>query len=1840
MNSHKLAALKLGTLLLFASGISAIAAPPDLTNGGVPSSTVTTNLGPTGMRGWVYHQSIDSGESRQIQVQVVDAGSPAAGKLLVGDVILGADGTGATPVDFTADARQSFANAINDAEARTPAELKVLVWRAGTPPTISTETLTLRNMGAYSATAPYNCPKSAKILEEGLEAIMTTGETAGAFSFGTLSLLAGNNSANPKNAARQLRAQAEARALIPNAAKLADLIPAETGFLWGDPWADGHTLIVLTEYYLQTKDNPQTRDDSVLPAIDAYSKAVIGGQNLFGTYSHVYAARWRDGTPNGPMRNGYGTVNSASMPGWLGLLLTKECGVINPDLDPAIERASRFYAYYSGKGAIPYGEHDPYWQVHDNNGKSGLAALCYELESHRATPQKFFAKMAVAATTERDNGHTGPFFNHVWSPLGAAAGGEAAAASHFGKIRWMLDLNRRWNGLFVSNRYGEDSQYDSYSGFRMSTPALLTYALPLRQLHITGRGHDPLRQLSAQDVADAVAVDGYNAAPRSTTQLITDLGNWSPKVQRSAALELGNRAASITTTQRNSLHAMANDPLGTSRVGACFALGYIGNSNSASVLAALLTDPVNHVRLAAAEGLREMPQSARQSQLNTVLAAAASNAAPLLPYNEEDPAHLTHARFGPLLFDSSGMVPTNYSSVDRNLLYPAIRAVAQNPVGHCRSSLARIYNSLNQTDYLALADTVVFSAYELTPADKMFAYEDRFSALNLLERNNAAEGVPLCVQIIEDAMYNVNGPALATLQLYAGGSKTVNPDPGVEAAMNFLIQTGTNATEAQAVLAAIAADPSPATLPPLKSIQSATADATSVTLPANSTALHVTASDLVKGDSIYTWRKVHGVGAVTFAPNGTGTAKDSTVLINNAPGKYRFEVTMSDSLGLTEVYKTVNVTLYDSNGTLPSNNPPVADPQSLTVPRGIAIPITLSGSDPEAYPLNYQILARPTDGDLDGTPPNLTYTATPGGTATSDSFTFEVMDSEGQVDVATVSLNMDNSINGGVITWGAATNITSPTNVVTTGTLVNSRTGDDNSGTITVNGVAFSQGKILDVSGSYYDPLCPNTGTGAEKIALEFLLDRISWSGSSFQITGLTPGLRYLFQVFLSDYRVASRQMILGDTAAPPNTVTLTTNPVGAFGQFATGTFTASGPSQTITIAGGAGETTHINSWQVRLLPDSTPPNPSPTLWSSPPSAAGPDTILMRANAAYDASGVEYFFDETSGNPGGTDSGWQDSPSYADTGLTPDNSYIYTVTARDKSPAHNPASASAPASATTAAIDSTPPTPNPMTWATPPAASGTSSITMTVATATDANGVEYFFDETSGNAGGSDSGWQDSPSYADTGLTSGVGYTYTVMARDKSYAQNPTSVSASASATTNAVAPSVTVWNVNFHNQITTGANFIGAATENTAGSTWNKIGGATNSLPVTARLLADSSNVTTAGVTMNLSAVQNGTAKTNTGSNTITGGLTIFNGHIGGDTTSTTLSFNGLNPGRTYDMVIYSDWFYRNGGNSGLPVSQTLGTGLSGRIFVNRQNVGTNGTVVPLTEDTNSADVVGNTNWYRIRGLAPTSGGQIAFTIGAYGASGAQRSNTAFNGFQLIEFSALPDTFTPTPNPMTWSSGPAATASTSITMTAATASDASGVEYFFDETTNNPGGTDSGWQDSPVYVDSGLNPATNYSYRVKVRDKSPGANETEWSPVGFATTDAPDDYATWAVVYAPTDLSDPNADHDGDGMTNDEERAFGLNPTSGASSNPISVPLNPATGTFSYTRRSPALTNLTYAVLTSGALGGWTKDSAAVQAPGTPDANGIQTVAVTLSSGLLSNPKLFVRVSASPVIP
>lgn len=107
--------------------------------------------------------------------------------------------------------------------------------------------------------------------------------------------------------------------------------------------------------------------------------------------------------------------------------------------------------------------------------------------------------------------------------------------------------------------------------------------------------------------------------------------------------------------------------------------------------------------------------------------------------------------------------------------------------------------------------------------------------------------------------------------------------------------------------------------------------------------------------------------------------------------------------------------------------------------------------------------------------------------------------------------------------------------------------------------------------------------------------------------------------------------------------------------------------------------------------PDTSPPTPNPMTFAETPYATSSTSIAMRASPASDPSDLQYFFAETSGNPGASDSGWQTSPSFEDEGLTPGLEYTYTVTARDLSEARNTTAPSAPASAT-AGVSFPPPT--------------------------------------------------------------------------------------------------------------------------------------------------------------------------------------------------------------------------------------------------------------------------------------------------------------------------------------------------------------------------------------------------------------------------------------------------------------------------------------------------------------------------------------------------------------------
>ncbi|MEZ5577676.1 MAG: Ig-like domain-containing protein [Candidatus Competibacteraceae bacterium] len=95
---------------------------------------------------------------------------------------------------------------------------------------------------------------------------------------------------------------------------------------------------------------------------------------------------------------------------------------------------------------------------------------------------------------------------------------------------------------------------------------------------------------------------------------------------------------------------------------------------------------------------------------------------------------------------------------------------------------------------------------------------------------------------------------------------------------------------------------------------------------------------------------------------------------------------------------TITVNLTDVN------EPPVANPQSVTTTEDTPITIMLTGSDPENQTLSF-ISTSPSQGVLSGIAPNLTYTPNANFSG-SDSFTFTVSDGANTSAPATITITI------------------------------------------------------------------------------------------------------------------------------------------------------------------------------------------------------------------------------------------------------------------------------------------------------------------------------------------------------------------------------------------------------------------------------------------------------------------------------------------------------------------------------------------------------------------------------------------------------------------------------------------------------------------------------------------------------------------------------------------------------------------------------------------------------------------------------------------------------------------
>ncbi len=708
--------------------------PPDLTKGEAPTAIAPWNLGPTGASGWIFARDFDSSDARQILVKHIEKGSPAAGVLEVGDIIVGVNGR-----VFSSDARVAFAAAIERAEkpniAGIASGLDVLCVRDGKRMKV---TVPLSSMASYSASAPYDCAKSSAIVAAGCRAIAARGFPGGSIDE---PVRGGNWDPDLLNSVNAL-------ALLSSGdAQYLDIVrdyahrvgPANLDLVMREglyAWTWGYANLFLTEYFLATKD------EAVLPAIREYSHKIASGQSDVGTWGHGFKVDGNNGT-----LGGYGAINQCGLVCWISLILAEKCEVHDPVVTSAIAKSRAFFGFYIGKGAIPYGDHPPYW-LHDDNGKCSAAAVAFDLLGDDAGA-RFFSRMATAAYGEKELGHTGNFLGYLWGALGANRAGPDAVAAFMKEQRWYYDLAREFNGGFFTNKR------DNYD-WPMTGVFVLHHALPLQKLMITGRETHERIFLRGAELRDTIAsgrefnmgaADAYYAT-MTTAQLIRSLSDWSPSVRTRAARMLGTRPDEADTVVPKLVRMLSSKDL-SARYGACLGLEHLEGRSAAATpeLIKQLDEVDMWLRIRAAFALTAIGQPA--------LAAVPILLRRSMLEDPQDPRgmeakYLTFALFRADYIDQiprqDGLISHSLVGVDRELVYPVVRRMLASDDGLATMAMRSIFQTLSLDELNSLLPSIVNVANRTAPSGEMFAQEIRVEALRFMANHQIREGLPVFIE--------------------------------------------------------------------------------------------------------------------------------------------------------------------------------------------------------------------------------------------------------------------------------------------------------------------------------------------------------------------------------------------------------------------------------------------------------------------------------------------------------------------------------------------------------------------------------------------------------------------------------------------------------------------------------------------------------------------------------------------------------------------------------------------------------------------------------------------------------------------------------------------------------------------------------------------------------------------------------------------------------------------------------------------------------------------------------------------------------------------------------------
>jgi len=585
--------------------------------------------------------------------------------------------------------------------------------------------LTLPTFPDYSDTAPYDCPKTAKILEAAWQVlekkfIAEPGNKRSGRGgiMEALALVASGRPEHRKLVYDWVRGP-HGRQWHPPKVPAGEMFkPNYRGYKGMQSWHHGYTGLNCALYYEATGDN------FVLPALRKYAIDAALGQSGGGSWGHTFAYPSFNGGEFHLMNPGYGAINAAGNRCFFLITLAKTLGVEHPEIDAAIKRAHRFFGSYVDQGCIPYGDHSAYGSD-DSNGKNTGVAFSMKLLGDKYGA-KYFANLSSHCAFTRRGGH-GHDYHGNWSSWAATLCGPEVRIMNERNLRWRRTLCRMFDGSFV---YHSPTSGNRGALRDPTATEILHQAVIYKQTLITGKDLDEdlfftdeeMDQLLASarpQFKEPVLLEraGTPWKERSTDEVFKLLNIFYPKARRYVGQELARRYQAGEKEIAPRLLALFESEDARFREGACKALAGCGDDvvlGALSKIVKLLDDPKDFVRIAAVNVISKTEQN-KETQL-AILGATVAEPRQVAPNSVRNASQTA-------LFAKATELGTKpfESGFDEELVRQAIEDVLTlDPVGG-RGFVASRIGVWDQETIVKIAGPLTFAAEEEQVVEQMFA---------------------------------------------------------------------------------------------------------------------------------------------------------------------------------------------------------------------------------------------------------------------------------------------------------------------------------------------------------------------------------------------------------------------------------------------------------------------------------------------------------------------------------------------------------------------------------------------------------------------------------------------------------------------------------------------------------------------------------------------------------------------------------------------------------------------------------------------------------------------------------------------------------------------------------------------------------------------------------------------------------------------------------------------------------------------------------------------------------------------------------------------------------------